>query len=308
MHVVIGAGAVGTATARQLVKERSESVRLITRSGSGPRLPGIELVAADATDPARLTRLTTGATAIYNCANPRYHRWPTDWPPLAAALLAAAEASGAPLVIAGNLYGYGPVDRPMTEDQPLLPTTVKGKVRVRMWQDALAAHRAGRIRVTEVRASDFISPRHSLLEQAVPAMRAGRTVWLPVPLDVPHSFSYTGDLARTMIVAATTERSWGRAWHVPSAPALTVRELLVRAAQLGGFAPPVLRRFPALVVRTAGLVNPFVREFLEMRYQYERPYLLDATATRAALGVDPTPLDDALRATLEQFAPAGSRV
>jgi hypothetical protein len=39
----------------------------------------------------------------------------TDWPPPAAALLRAAETSGALLVTTGNLYGYGAVDGPMTE-------------------------------------------------------------------------------------------------------------------------------------------------------------------------------------------------
>ena len=67
----------------------------------------------------RLTAIAGGATALYNCANPPYHRWSTDWPSLAAALLTAAERSGAVLVTMANLYGYGPVDAPMSEDTPL---------------------------------------------------------------------------------------------------------------------------------------------------------------------------------------------
>jgi len=155
MHVIVGAGAVGSATAN-LLAAAGQPVRIVTRSGGGPAHPLIERVAADATDAATLCRLTGGAAALYNCANPPYHSWPTDWPPLAAALLTAAESSGAPLVITGNLYVYGKVDRPMTPDMPLAAHTVKGRVRVRMWNDALAAHRAGRIRVTEARASDFM--------------------------------------------------------------------------------------------------------------------------------------------------------
>ena len=41
-------------------------------------------MAADATDAERLTALTRGAAALYNCANPAYHQWLTDWPPMAA--------------------------------------------------------------------------------------------------------------------------------------------------------------------------------------------------------------------------------
>jgi hypothetical protein len=67
--------------------------------------------------------------------------------------VATAEATGAGYVMLGNLYGYGPVDAPMTEDLPMAPNTVKGRIRAQVWQEAIAAHRAGRVRVTEVRAS-----------------------------------------------------------------------------------------------------------------------------------------------------------
>jgi len=303
MHVIVGAGTIGSATASLLAAD-GERVRLITRSGSGPDHPLIERMAADATDAATLSRLTAGATALYNCANPPYHMWPTDWPPLASALLAAAESSGAPLVITGNLYGYGPVDRPMTPDLPLAANTVKGKVRVRMWNEALAAHRAGRIRVTEARASDFVGLRHSLLEMVLPALRSGRTARLATPLDVPHSFTYTGDVARTLVTLARDGRAFGRAWHVPSPPPVTAREFVQRAAAVGGFREPKLARYPDPLVRMSSWFNPFTREFLEMRYQFERPFELDSTETQQVFGLRPTALDDALRATLRSAAPA----
>src|SRR5262245_44704291 len=134
MHVIVGAGVVGSRLARLLAQrvrqgvhpadrqhggsatgesQGVESVRLISRRGSGPAVEGVELVAADASDAKRLTELTRGAVAIYNCANPQYHKWLTDWPPIASALLAAAEANGAVLVTLSNLYGYGPVDGPI---------------------------------------------------------------------------------------------------------------------------------------------------------------------------------------------------
>jgi nucleoside-diphosphate-sugar epimerase len=297
MHVIVGAGSIGSATATQLA-EAGERVRVITRSGGGPAHPAIERVAADATDPATLRRLADGALALYNCANPPYHAWPTDWPPLAASILAAAESSGAPLVITGNLYGYGPVDRPMTEEMPLATPTVKGRVRARMWEDALAAHRAGRIRVTEVRASDFIGLRHTLLEMALPAMSARKTVRIAAPLDVPHSFTYTGDVARALIALGRDERAWGRAWHVPSPPPVTIRDLLRRAAVAGGYPEPTVRRYPRPVVHAAGWFDPFAKEFREMRYQFERPFVLDSTRTEEVFGLRATDLDAALRATL----------
>jgi nucleoside-diphosphate-sugar epimerase len=297
MHLIVGAGSIGTSTARQLA-EAGERVRIVTRSGSGPEHRHIERVAADATDASTLSRLADGAVAIYNCANPPYHRWPVEWPPLAAAMLTAAETSGAVLAITGNLYGYGPVDRPMTDDMPLAAPTVKGKVRVRMWHEALAAHRSGRARVTEARASDFIGPKHSILEMALPAMRAGKTVRLPSPLDVPHTFTYIEDVARTLIVLARDERAWGRAWHVPSPEPMTLRELVGRAAKAAGLPAPKVARYPDWLVRANGLVNPFTREFLEMRYQFTRPFVLDSSRTTEVFGIPATDVDVALRAVL----------
>ena len=113
-------------------------------------------MAADATDAERLTELTAGAAALYNCANPQYHQWLTDWPPLAAALLTAAERTGAVLVSMSNLYGYGPSTARSRRRRRSRRPTPSCRLRAQMWQDALAAQQAGRIQTTEVRASDYI--------------------------------------------------------------------------------------------------------------------------------------------------------
>ncbi|TDW91076.1 NAD-dependent epimerase/dehydratase family protein [Kribbella sp. VKM Ac-2566] len=292
MQVVVGAGAVGSVVARLLVA-RSEQVRVITRSGSGP--DGVERIAADAKN--GLTDYVTGATAIYSCAGPAYNKWATEWPRLGAALVAAAEASGAVLVSTGNLYGYGAVDGPMSEDLPLLPNTVKGQVRAKVWAAALAAHQAGRIRTAEVRGSDYlgagaVSP---FSVTVLPKVIAGNRGMMPGDLDVPHSWTYVGDVARLLIAVADDESAWGRAWHVPTPEPLSVRELATRAAELAGAPPAKVASMPTLVLRLAGLVDPAAREMVEMLYQWQRPFVIDSTAATVAFGIKPTPAADALR-------------
>jgi len=299
LHVIVGSGEIGTATARELL-DQGHRVRVVTRSGGGLEHPEVERVAADAADAERLSRLAEGAAALYNCANPPYHRWPQEWPPLATALLTAAERTGAGLVTMSNLYGYGPIDGPMTEDLPLAATTVKGRVRAQMWRDAYAAHAAGRIRATEARASDFIGAgaRSLFNEMVAPGVLAGKVATAPVNFDAPHSVTFTGDVGRTMAVLGTDERAWGRAWHVPTAPATTMRDLANRLAALAGAPSPRLRRMPGFVLRLGRLFQPTAREFLEMRYQFERPFVLDSSAATATFGLKPTDLDDALRTML----------
>ncbi len=297
LHLVVGAGPIGSSVAR-LLADSGEQVRVVTRRGSGPEHPAIERVAADASDAARLRELARGTVAIYNCVNPPYHRWTTDWAPIAAALLGAAEASGAVLAITGNLYGYGPVDAPMTEDLPLAATTRKGRVRARMWLDALAAHRAGRVRVTEARGSDYVgADAQSMFTYAGPALLAGKTARLPVNLDLPHSVTYTGDMARTLVTIARDERAWGRPWHVPTAPARTIRDMLTDFSRLAGAPEPRLAVLPRSLMRAVGVFSRQLRELDEMRYQFERPFVLDSSRATRELGLTATPLPESLAAT-----------
>jgi nucleoside-diphosphate-sugar epimerase len=300
-HVIIGSGAVGTATSHALVGGGHE-VTVVTRSGSGPERPGITRVAADASDPFALAAAVGEADALYNCANPPYHRWPQLWPPMAASMLEVAARTGAVLVIMGNLYGYGPVDHPMTEDDPLASTGTKGRVRAAMWEEALAAHRDGRVRVTAARASDFFGPGvvdTSHFGRNVDRLLAGKKVRVMGDPDVPHSWTYVPDVGRTLAVLGTDERAWGRAWHVPTGPALTQRQLAARFCEVAGAPVASVAAFPAATLSVAGLFSPQMREMKETRYQFDRPFVLDSSACTATFGIEPTPLDEALAAVAD---------
>jgi nucleoside-diphosphate-sugar epimerase len=293
-HVIVGAGAVGSATALQLA-ERGEHVRIVSRRGTGPEHPAIERVAADATDSGRLSQLAAGAAALYNCASPQYHQWFTDWPPLAAALLTAAERSGAVLATMSNLYGYGPVDGPITQQTPIAATHPKLLLRANMWRDALARHEAGQIRATEVRASDYIEANGLLSYGLGQPLLAGKRAYSPAPLDVPHSWTSITDCARALITVATDERALGQVWLVPTSPALTVRELAARFTAANGAPAPKLTVIPYPVMWATGLFSPMVKELRTTRYQFTRPFVLDSSATTKVFGLEPTPMEDALR-------------
>lgn len=292
-HVIVGAGAVGSAAAL-LQAERGEQVRLVTRHGSGPVHPGIELVAADATDAERLTEITAGAAALYNCASPLYHQWFTDWPPLAAAFLTAAERTGAVLVGMSNLYGYGLVDGAIRPQLPAAATHPKLRLRAEMWDDMLAAQHAGRIRAVEVRASDYIEANSILSTVIGKALLAGRRAYAPGPLDVQHSWTSIHDCARTLVTVAADERAYGQVWFAPTNPPLTIRQLATRFAQVTGAPQARVTSIPYPVVWASGLFSPLIRELRTTRYQFTRPFVVDASATTEAFGLLPTPLDEAL--------------
>ncbi|MEU9129663.1 NAD-dependent epimerase/dehydratase family protein [Kitasatospora sp. NPDC048540] len=303
-HVVLGFGPAGAATARALA-EQGHTVRVVTRSGRPPE-PGIEHLALDASDPGRLTEAVRGADAIFSCAAPPYPRWVRDWPPLASSVCAAAEASGAVLVMLGNLYGYGPVDRPMTEDLPAAATGPKGRVRAAVWAQALDLHRAGRIRAVEVRASDFFGPGVTdgghLAARVVPRLLRGRAVTVLGDPRAPHSWTYLPDVARAMVEAAGEERAWGRAWHVPTGPAHSAQEMVDRLAAEAGTGPVAVRGLSPAVLAAASLVSPMLRELREVRYQFDRPFVVDTAAYERAFAVRATPLDEQIGATVRWWS------
>jgi nucleoside-diphosphate-sugar epimerase len=299
-YVIVGAGPVGSATARLLVAD-GHQVIVVTRSGRRPDLPGVERVALDASDAAALTRLTQGAVALFNCANPPdYTKWARWWPPLAESLLITAEGTGALLVTASSLYGYGPTDTPMVEGQPDLATDKKGRIRAGMWGEARARHEAGRLRAVEVRASDYVGAGvggNGHITRHVPTATRGRAAWVMGSPDLPHTWTDVLDVARTLVALAGRPELAGRIWHAPSNPPKTQREALTDV--LAALGKPSVRMIsiPRPVLVVADRFVQLLRELDEVAYMFRRPYVMDSTETQQHVGFAPTPWYEVCRRT-----------
>lgn len=295
-HVIVGRGAAASKTAL-LLAEDGERVRMISRTGGGPDHPLVERVAADATDTDRLTELAEGADTLFTTAAPPYHRWPEQFPILSASLLGAARRTGAAYVMLGNLYGYGPVNGPITPDFPLAATGPKGRARARAWEEAAASG----VKVTEVRAAQFYgagaSSVFSLMVQR--QVLDGRLALVPQELDVPHSYSAIGDTARTLVAASRNEEAYGRAWHVPTST-LSVRELAGRLAALAGAPEPRMEELTERDLTLLAFTEPFWAEMHEVLTMPGRPFVIDYSETEKILGVSATPVDDVLGEVLSR--------
>lgn len=297
-HVIIGSGAIGSAVAAELLGQ-GHQVTVITRSGRGPTGSGAERVALDATDSEALTSHVRGAATLFNCANPpTYMDWKRQWPPLAASLLRTAERTGAVLVSASNLYGYGPVDGPITVTLPLSSSGTKGKLRAQMWEEMAAAHSAGRIRTAEVRASDYVgggsSPHTSLLARYGQAVLRGKRTLVFGSADAAHSFTYVPDIARTLAAVALNEKAWGQAWHVPSPEPVTIRQALRDIAEAAAAPAPRISTVPRWALRPGYPFVPLLRELDEVLYQWERPFVMDHSRTTEQLGLQPAAWDQVI--------------
>jgi nucleoside-diphosphate-sugar epimerase len=305
LHVVFGTGPLAQSVVRALIK-RGHLIRMVNRSSTRPAgVPDqVEVVAGDAFDVAFTRFVTQGAVAVYQCAQPAYQDWVTQFPRLQASILDGAAANAACLVLAENLYMYGEVAGKIHEELPYNATTRKGRVRARISQDALAAHRAGKVQVTIGRGSDFFGPAvldSTLGERAILPALAGKTAQLVGNLDLPHTYTYIGDFGEALAILAERSDALGQAWHVPNdSPSITQRELMgVIFEEIG--LPPRMNGMGRLMMAIGGLFIPEARESVEMMYEFEKPFVVDSSKFEQAFGMGATPIREAVRQTVTWF-------
>ena len=299
VHVVTGAGPVGSTVALQLAGA-GHQVRLLTRSGSGPVHPLIDRRRVDVSRPESLAEAFDGAVAVHHCIHGSAYDakvWRAELPQAEAAVLAAAGRVGAVVVFPESLYSYGRVDGPMTEATPRDATTGKHGVRTEL----LAQRDASSTPTVSVAASDFYGPlvRTSHAgERLVPTVLAGKTMRVIGSLDQPHSYTYVPDLAAAMITAAARPELWNSFLHAPTDAPVTQRRLVELVAEAGCVPVPRVAAVPVPVLRGMGLVLGEMRELAETAYMFAQPFVVSSSASEARLGLSPTPLTDGMAATV----------
>lgn len=302
LHVVLGTGPLGLAVAGHLTA-RGDRVRAANRAGRADLPDSIEVVGANVAEAAEARRACDGAAVVYHCANPPYARWPDLHPPLMDAIIEGAAAAGARLVFGDNLYAYGPVGGPLTEDLPYRAGGPNGRTRARIAKTLMQAHEAGWIQGTIGRGSDFFGP-HAHLSTVGDRVFARAITGKPAQLlgnpDVPHTVTYIEDFARALVTLGERDEAMGEVWHVPNAETLTMRRFVQMVFASAGH-PPRLRTAPRWGIAMAALFNPTLRAVKEQLYQTERPWVVDSSKFERVFGQSATPLQDAVAATVAWF-------
>jgi nucleoside-diphosphate-sugar epimerase len=301
-HTVLGAGPAGTALARELVR-RGHSVRFVDRKADGPAPAGVERLAADVStaDGARVA--VAGSDVVHHCVNVAYHLQVEVMPRVQEAVLGAVQATGARLVVLDTLYPYGETGGAvMTEDTPWKATSRKGRMRAELDERYLAAHREGRARVVLGRSADFVGPgvlNSTLGATVFPGALTGGEVLGFGDIDLPHSYTNIEDVAAGLATLGERPDGDGRVWHLPTAPAVSTREIHTMIEERVG------RPLKVVVLPEARPVGPFDEQFMaeyaEMFYQHTEPQIMDSSRFERTFAVAPTPLGRTLDATLAWY-------
>ncbi|TYP69537.1 NAD-dependent epimerase/dehydratase family protein [Paenibacillus methanolicus] len=302
LHVIFGTGPLGKWTMRELLR-LNKQVRLVNRTGDRRGVPEeVEVVAGNAYDRSNVTALTTGAAAVYQCAQPAYPDWVTSFMPMQQAIVDGTAVHGARLIVAENLYMYGmPSSSPFVESTPCRAHTRKGKVRQLMTEALEQAHREGKLRVARVRGSDFWGPDDKAATPFIfGPLLAGKRATLLGSRHLPHTFTYAPDFGKALAIAGTQDSALGEVWHVPSNPPVTQMELcLAIAAEWNTRAKSGVA--DTWLIRLLGLANPTMREMAEMMYQWKHPFVMDSSKFSATFGMQATPMKEAIADTIRWY-------
>ena len=247
-----------------------------------------------------LMQAAQGADVIVNGWNPPYSQWHATVPGLTRQIIAAAQASGATVVIPGNVYVFGP-DMPPVIGPGVAHRAEHPLGRIR--REMESAYRASGVPTIILRAGDFLDDRASGnwfdLVLAKPIAK-GRLSY-PGRTDLPHAWAWLPDLAATMVGLAEKRAVLPRYADI-AFPGYTLTGDELAAGCAAALHRPV--RAKRMIWLPIHLARPFWKEakhLLEMRYLWDTPHQLDGSALDAILPDRPrTPLTSALARALQR--------
>lgn len=300
--IMIGYGPVGRATV-DLLHARGTPVRVAQRSRPADLPIGVGFTRCDVLDAASVRDAVAGAAQVAVAIGFDYTGtvWSRDWPVAMRNLLDACAAAGARMVFLDNLYMYGPQTGPLVETMALSADGRKPAARAaitRMWLDD------ERVKVAALRAPDFYGPGVLLShigETGLAAIARGKAAMFLFNPDQPHDYAYVPDIGRAMVsLLDADDADFDQPWHMPCAPTLSTRRILALGARHAGVGLK-LTTVPQMLLPLIARFVPFVRELHEMRFQWDRPYHVDAAKWRARFWSDVTPFEQGVAATMASF-------
>lgn len=301
IQTILGAGgAIGVELLKELAS-KGLRVRLVGRRPK--QAPGAaEAVAADLSQLDQTVTAVAGSEVAYLLVGLKYDVkvWRDLWPRIMRNSIEACKRARARLIFFDNVYMYGRVEGPMTEETPFNPCSRKGEIRAAIATTLLHEIKAGNLTAMIARSADFYGPG---VRTGVPNVlvfdklaRAKTASWLAND-SVPHSFTFTPDAARSLALLADSEAAWNQTWHVPSREdPPTGRQFVEMAAGEFGV-PPKYRILRRPMLKLVGLFDSAVRELSEMLYQNEYEYVFDSSKFTRAFGSTATPYHEGIRLT-----------
>lgn len=280
MQTILGSGGIIANHVAKSLPAYTNSVRLVSRNPKA--VTGKEeLVSADLTSAEQVMKAVKGSDIVYLTAGLQYSikTWQQQWPVLMENVINACKENGAKLVFFDNVYMYGKVSGPMTEDTPFNPCSRKGEVRAQIATMILDEVAKGSLTALIARAADFYGPEtaNSYLQMMVfENMKKGKSAQLLISKNLKHSFTYTPDAGKATAMLGNTPSAFNQTWHLPADMNILTGQQIVELAANILNTKPKITVLPRFMIQIAGLFDPIIKESVEMLYQYDSDYIFDS--------------------------------
>jgi nucleoside-diphosphate-sugar epimerase len=304
LTTILGAGGSIGNELGALFVARNAPLRLV---GRNPKpLAGAQAFKADLSDRDETIQAVSGSSLVCLLVGLRYDLaiWRELWPRIMENTIEACKRAQAKLLFFDNVYMYGRVEGPMTEQTPSAPCSKKGAVRAKIATMLTDQVRAGNLTAMIARSADFYGPN---TQNGVPNLlvfepfaKGATASWLVNPM-VPHSLTFTPDAARGVAMLVERQSAWNQIWHLPTAPDPPTGKAFIEMAAAEFGVSPKYRVLSRPMLRIAGLFDATVRESYEMLYQSDAPYLFDSTKFATEFGFAGTPYREGIRATADWY-------
>ncbi|MDJ0613288.1 MAG: NAD(P)H-binding protein [Rhizobiaceae bacterium] len=297
--IVLGArGRFGRSAVKSFA-DKGWKVTALARRWDDQKLQGAHIYkTASAFDSDALSKACMDHDVIVNAINPPYQDWKHVLSQITQNVIAAGLASGATIMIPGNIYNYGnELPAIINEDTPHVPNFPKGRLRIEMEQTYREAARKG-LRTIVLRSGDYFENENTsdwFQSQIANKLHKG-IVTYPGPLNMVHSWAYLPDKARIMASLAEKRFEFAKFEEfIFRGYAVTGQELI---ETIGNATGQTLRTktFPWTLLRFLGLFSEFIREVIEMQYLWNRPHEIDDAKLRNTIPeFRPTPFGVAIQ-------------
>ena len=280
MQTILGSGGIIANHIAKSLPAYTTNVRLVSRNPK--TVTGKEeLVSADLTSADQVMNAVKGSEVVYLTAGLQYNikAWQEQWPKLMQNVIHACKENNSKLVFFDNVYMYGKVVGPMTEETPFNPCSRKGEVRAKIATMILDEVKKEELTALIARAADFYGPetQNSFLNMMVfENLKKGKSAQLMISKNLKHSFTYTPDAGKATALLGNTPSAFNQTWHLPTDMNVLTTEQIVEIAAKALNTKPKITVLPRLMIQMAGLFNPIIKESVEMLYQYDSDYIFNS--------------------------------
>jgi nucleoside-diphosphate-sugar epimerase len=219
---------------------------------------------------------------IFQSANIPYIDWEDKLLLFMNNIVSVAKESSVKLAVVDNIYAYGrSAGKTVTETSLKNPHTKKGRIRLQV--ENMIKDSGVKALITHF--PDFYGPNaentilHYTLQKVVNNQRA---IYVGNK-SIAKEFIFTPDGAKAMVNLAFHDQAYGQNWNIPGYGVITGNEIISVLRDLTGYDKGVTS-ISKHIIRMMGLLDPNMREVVEMFYLNEEPVVLNGRKYEMEIG------------------------